>query len=186
MSTTSGLTFRDRQGHRIGTLSVANVLAWLAIVAPIVIAAQVIRTAAPASPWWPAVVLVLLAVATADLPDSMFPLSTVLATAGWWIATVEDVRLGPTVVVALSLLVFHVAAGHAALGPPGRDDDAAVLRGVVARIAQVGALTVVLAAVAGVTTGRVDVPPVVLGLALISTGALPWLAGRWKRFGAGH
>jgi hypothetical protein len=186
MSTTSGLTFRDRQGRRIGTLSVANVLAWLAIVAPVVIAAQVIRAAAPTSPWWPAVVLVLLAVATADLPDSMFALSTVLGTAGWWIAVVEDVRLGPTVVVALALLVFHVAAGHAALGPPGRDDDRAVLRGVVARIAQVGALTVVLAAVAGVATGRVDVPPVALGIALLATGALPWLAGRWKRPAAGH
>ena len=186
MSTTSGVTFRDRQGHRIGTLSVANVLAWLAIVVPIIVVAEVTRASAPTSPWWPALVLVLLAIASAELPDSMFPLTTVLASAGWWIAVVEQVRLGPTLVVALGLLVFHVAAGHAALGPQGRDDDGAVLRGVVTRTAAVGALTVVLGAVADVTTGRVDVPPAGLGLALLAAGALPWLAGRWKRSGAGH
>lgn len=186
MSAISGLRFRDRQGRRIGTLSVANVLAWLAIVVPIVVAAEVTRGAAPTSPWWPAVVLVLLAIATAELPDSMCPLSTVLVAAGWWIAAVDDVRLGPTLVVALALLAFHVAAAHTATGPPGRDDDSAVLRGVVARTAQVGALTIVLAALAGVTTGRVDTPPSALGLALLAVGALPWLAGRWRRSAAGH
>lgn len=175
-SESTGLTFRDRQGRRIGTLSAPNVLAWLAIVVPILVVVERTLASAPSAPWWPAVLVVLLAVGSADLPDSMFALTTVVLAVGWWVVTVDRITLGSTVVVALALLVFHVAVGHAALGPPGRADDRAVLRGVVGRTALVGALTVGLAAVAAATTGRVDVPTGVLVLALLATGALPWFA----------
>lgn len=172
----TGLTFRDRQGHRIGTLSAPGVAAWLLVVVPILVVVERTLTSAPGAPWWPAVLVVLLAVGSADLPDSMFALATVVVAVTWWVVAVDRITLGSTVTVALALLVFHVAVGHAALGPPGRADDRAVLRGVVSRTALVGALTVGLAALAAATAGRVDVPTGVLAPALLVTGALPWFA----------
>lgn len=183
----TGLTFRDRQGHRIGTLSAPNVLAWLAVVGPILVVVERTLASAPTAPWWPAVLVALLAVGSAELPDSMFALATVLVAVGWWVVTVDRITLGSTVVVALALLVFHVAVGHAALGPPGRADDRGVLGRAVIRTALIGAFTIGLAAVAAGTTGRVDVPAGVLALALLATGALPWFARHLLRStGADH
>lgn len=181
-----GVTFSDRQGNRIGTLSVASVLTWLAIVAPLVLVAERTLAAAPGTPWWPAVLIVLLGAASADSPDGSFPFVTVGAAVAWWVAVTGHPPLGPTLVVALALLVFHAATGHAALGPRGRDDDVVVVRAVVRRTSVVAGLTLLLAALAAAATDRVVVPPAVLGLALIAAGALPWVAGRWLRPGGGH
>lgn len=182
----SGVTFTDRQGNRIGTLSPASILTWLAIVAPLVLVVERTVAAAPGTPWWPAVVIVLLGVASADAPDGSFPFVTMGVALAWWVAVTEHPPIGPTLVVALALLVFHVATGHAAIGPRGRDDDVDVIRGVVRRTALVAGLTLVLAAIAAAASDRVVVPAAVLGLALIAAGSLPWVAGRWLRPPEGH
>ncbi|MCX6401645.1 MAG: hypothetical protein NTX33_17165 [Propionibacteriales bacterium] len=183
---TGGVTFSDRQGNRIGSLSATTVLTWLTIVAPLVLIAERTVAAAPGTPWWPAIVIVLLGVASADSPDSSFPFVTVGVAVAWWVAVTEHPSLGSTLVVALALLVFHIATGHAAIGPRGRDDDVEVVRAVVRRTTTVAGLTLVLAAIAAAASDRVVVPAAVLGLALVAAGSLPWVAGRWLRPGAGH
>lgn len=168
----SALLIRDREGHRIGTLSAGRVARWLTIVGSCAMVAAQVVAVDRAGPRWPALLLVLLAVASANLPDGGVPLATIGFAAGWWLVAVPSPAAGPATVVALALLVFHVATTHAATGPAGRDVAGRVVLAALGRTAAVGLGTLAVGLGAATTTGRVDVPALVLALALAAVAAL--------------
>lgn len=174
----SGLqvTVRDRRGRWVATLSPAAIGRWVLVVGPVLAVVAAIATEAPDSPWWPAVVVGLLALGSAELPDSPAPLLTVGATGAWWVVAVPDPTAGPVLVVAVAVLVFHTATAYAALGPPRRTADRRVVRGVVARTTPIGAATLAVGVLAGAAEGADVVPGAVVvalaalaGLALLTT-----------------
>ncbi len=135
-----------------------------------------VATAAPDGPWWPAVVVGLLALGAAELPDSPAPLLTLGVAAAWWVAVVPDPTAGPVLVVAVAFLGFHTTTAYAALGPPGRAADRRVVRGVVTRTTPIGAATLAVGVLAG--AARVDVVPGAVVVALLALAGLAWLTTR--------
>jgi hypothetical protein len=174
----TGLAVVDRRGRRLGTLTWAGALTWLAVIAPIFAVAVWLTRVAPDTPWWPGPALLVLAVATAALPDSPTGLVTITGACAWWVVAATDEPLSGSIVVAAALLVFHVATAHAAAGPPGRTTDRASVLRLAGRSALVLAATTALWLVAMAAEGRVVVPPVVLGAALLTAGAVPLLGVR--------
>jgi len=171
------LTLRDRRGRWVATLSPAAVGRWLTIVGPMLAVVAAVATAAPDGPWWPAVVVALLALGSAELPDSPAPLLTLGVAASWWVVVAPDPSGGPVLVVAVAFLVFHTATGYAAVGPPGRTADRRVVRGVVARTTPIGAATLAVGVLAIAAEGA-DVVPGAVVVALLALAALARLTTR--------
>ncbi|QSR27450.1 hypothetical protein CFH99_17655 [Nocardioides aromaticivorans] len=175
----SGLqvTVRDRRGRWVATLSPAAVGRWLLVVGPMLAVVAAVATAAPDSPWWPAAVVGLLALGSAELPDSPAPLLTLGVAAAWWVAAVPDPTGGPVLVVAVAFLVFHTTTAYAASGPPGRTADRRVVRAVVSRTTPIGAATLAVGVLAVAAEGT-DVVPGAVVVALLALAALAWLTTR--------
>lgn len=171
------VTVRDRRGRWVATLSPAAVGRWLLVVGSMLVVVAAVATAAPDGPWWPAGVVGLLALGSAELPDSSAPLLTLGVAAAWWVAVVPDPAGGPVLVVAIAFLVFHTATAHAALGPPGRTAGRRVVRGVVSRTTPIGAATLAVGVLALAAEGA-DVVPGAVVVALLGLAGLAWLTTR--------
>lgn len=118
------------------------VLRGLVLVSPFVALFATIRAGAPDRTWVVGL-LALMTLLSGLLPDSHAPLSVVLLTGGYWGIAVEQ-HLSPWVlVVAIALLVFHVACVLASYGPPSVVLDAVLLHRWLAR-AGLGAMAAVL------------------------------------------
>jgi hypothetical protein len=173
-----GVVLLDREGRRLGVITLTGLVTALSIVVPIGLVAVLVLALAPGGPWWPAVVVTVLALLTAAAPDSGFGFVTLVATSAWWLLALDEDALGWSLPAAACLLAFHLATAHAAAGPEGRSVDPAVVRRLAASAAAV------LAGVAGLwlgalaVVGRADVPAVLSAAALLAVGALPWLADR--------
>lgn len=175
----SGLqvTVRDRRGRWVATLSPAAVGRWLTIVGSMLAVVAAIATAAPESPWWPGAIVALLALGSAELPDSPAPLLTLGVAASWWVVAVPDPSGGPVLVVAVAFLVFHTTTGYAAVGPPGRTADRRVVRGVVSRTTPIAAASLAVGVLAVAAEGA-DVVPGAVVVALLALAGLAWLTTR--------
>lgn len=171
------LTVRDRRGRWVATLSPAAIVRWLLVVGSMIAVVAAVATAAPGGPWWPAAVVGLLALGSAELPDSSAPLLTLGVAAAWWVAVVPDPTAGPVLVVAVAFLVFHTTTAYAALGPPGRAADRRVVRGAVARTTPIGAATLAVGVLAVAAEGA-DVVPGAVVVGLLGLGGLAWLTTR--------
>jgi hypothetical protein len=175
----SGLqvTVGDRRGRWVATFSPAGVARWLTIVGSMLVVVAAVASAATDGPWWPAAVVALLALGSAELPDSPAPLLTLGTAASWWVVAVPDPTGGPVLVVAVAFLVFHTTTAYAALGPPGRAAGSTVARGVVARTTPIGAATLAVGVLAGAAEGA-DVVPGAVVVALLTLAGLAWLTTR--------
>lgn len=171
------LTVRDRGGRWVATLSPAAIGSWLLVVGSMLAVVAAVASAAPDGPWWPAAVVGLLALGSAELPDSPAPLLTLGVAAAWWVAVVPDPTGGPVLVVAIAFLVFHATTAHAALGPPGRAADPRVVRGVVSRTTPIGAASLAVGVLAIAAEGA-DVVPGAVVVALLALAGLAWLTTR--------
>lgn len=165
------VTVRDRRGRRVASLSPAAIGRWLLVVGSMLAVVAAVATAAPDAPWWPAAVVGLLALGSAELPDSPAPLLTLGVAAAWWVAVVPDPAGGPVLVVAVAFLVFHTTTAYAAVGPPRRAADRRVVRGVVTRTTPIGAATLAVGVLAGAAEGA-DVVPGAVVVALLALAGL--------------
>lgn len=175
----SGLevTVRDRQGRWVATLSPAAIGRWLTVVGSMLAVVAAVTAAAPEGPWWPAAVVGVLALGSAELPDSPAPLLTLGVAASWWVVAVPDPTAGPVLVVAVAFLVFHTTTAYAAVGPPGRTADRRVVRGVVSRTTPIGAASMAVGVLAVAAEGA-DVVPGAVVVALLALAGLTWLTTR--------
>lgn len=177
----SGLrvTVRDRRGRWAATFSPAAVGRWLLVVGSMLAVVAAVATAAPGRPWWPAAVVGLLALGSAELPDSPAPLLTLGVAASWWVVAAPDPTGGPVLVVAVAFLVFHTTTAYAAQGPPGRAADRRLVRGLVARTTPIGAATLAVGVLAIAAEGA-DVVPGAVVVALLALAGLAWVTTRLR------
>ncbi|WP_183098520.1 hypothetical protein [Nocardioides pelophilus] len=173
----TGFALEDRDGTQLLTITVPGIVVRLSAVAPIAIAVGALHRVAPDALWWPSVLLVLLAVLSAELPDSGAGLVTLGGLAAWWLIAVPEPEVWWGLLVACCALVFHAALAHAAAGPSGCAPTwLAVLR-LARRCGGVLVATTGLAAVVEAAAEWGEPPMLVVGLTLALVGVLPWLAG---------
>ena len=184
-SPVTGFVLEDRDGTPLLTLTVPGVVVRLLAVTPIVVAIAVLHRVAPDVHWWPSLALVVLAIGSAGLPDSILGLVTLGGLAAWWLVAVQDPAVPGTLVVAGCGLVFHVALAHAAAGPSGFGPTRAAVRRLTARCAALLLFTGGVAAVVEVADEWDDSPALVVAATLALVGTLPWLAARRHRPGSG-
>ena len=181
MSGGAGWVLEDRDGNRLLTLTVPGIVLRLLTVAPIVVAMAVVHEVAPDTPWWPSVLLVVLAVASAELPDSGVGLMTLGGAGAWWLVAVQEPEVWWGLLVAACLLTFHVALAHAAAGPAGCAPTWGVVRRLGGRCSAVLLVAAGLALVVEVAEDGGEPPAVVVGVTLALVGALPWYAATHRR-----
>lgn len=176
---TTGFALEDRDGTPLLAITVPGVVVRLFAVAPIAIAVAALhRVAPPDTPWWPSVLLVLLAALSAGLPDSGAGLATLAGLVAWWLTAVREPEVWWGLLVAGCALVFHATLAHAAAGPSGcAPTGVAVLR-MARRCGGVLAATAGLAALVEATEEWGEPPVLVVGVTLALVGVLPWLAAR--------
>ncbi|KAA1425609.1 hypothetical protein [Nocardioides antri] len=174
-SSVTGFVVEDRSGARLLTITVPGVVVRLLTVVPVAVAVLAVHRVAPGTPWWPSVLVVLLAVVAAEVPDSGAGLVTLGGLVGWWLVAVPEPSAGWTFVVACCGLVFHLALAHAAAGPRGCAPSAAVVGRLAARCGGLLAVTGAVAVVAAAAEEWGEPPVVLVALTLALAGALPWL-----------
>jgi hypothetical protein len=177
-STVTGFVLEDRDGTPLLTLTVPGIVVRLLAVTPVVVTLAVLHRSAPDAVWWPSLALVVVAVGSAGLPDSVLGLVTLGGLVAWWLVAVQEPAVPGVLVVAGCGLVFHVALAHAAAGPSGFGPTRAAVRRLTARCAALLLFTGGVAAVVEVAEGWGEPPAMVVGVTLALVGALPWLAGR--------
>ncbi len=174
----SGFVLEDREGARLLTITLPGIVVLILTIAPVAIALGALHRVAPDTPWWPSLVLVLLAVISAEVPDSGAGLVTLGGLVGWWLISVQEPTVWWALLVACCGLVFHVALAHAAAGPSGCAPTRAVVTQLAGRCGVVLLMTAGLATVVEVAEEWGEPPALVVGLTLALVGALPWLAAR--------
>jgi hypothetical protein len=174
----TGFVLEDRDGTQLLTITVPGIVVRLMTVAPVVIAVGALHRVAPDVPWWPSVLLVLMAVVSASLPDTGAGLVTLGGLVAWWLISVEESAVWWGLLVACCGLVFHVALAHAAAGPPGCTPTWPAVGRLARRCAGVLLATVGLAVVVEAAEEWGEPPTLVVVLTLALVGALPWLAAR--------
>lgn len=175
-SSVTGLVVEDRSGARLLTITVPGGVVRLLAVVPVAVAVLAVHRAAPGTPWWPSVLVVLLAMVAVAIPDSGAGLVALAALVGWWLVAVPDPSARSAYLVAGCGLVFHLALAHAAAGPRGCAPSAAVVGRLAARCGWLLAVTGAVALVTGVGEEWGEPPAIVVALTLALAGALPWLA----------
>lgn len=174
----TGIAVEDREGTPLLTITVPRVVVRLFAVAPVAIAVGVLHRVAPDALWWPSALLVLLAVLSAELPDSGAGLVALAGLVAWWLIAVREPEVWWGLIVACCALAFHATLAHAAAGPSGCTPAwVAVLR-LARRCGAVLVATAGLAALVAAAGEWGEPPTLVVGLTLALVGALPWLATR--------
>jgi hypothetical protein len=174
----TGFVLEDRDGTRLLTVTAPGFVVLVLTVAPVAAALAVLHRVAPGTVWWPSLVVVLLALVAAGLPDSGAGLVTLAALVAWWLIAVPEVLVWWALLVASCGLVFHVALAHAAAGPSGCAPTWATVRGLAARCGVVLLVTAGVALVVEVAEEWGEPPALLVGITLALVGALPWLAAR--------
>ncbi|WP_183095923.1 hypothetical protein [Nocardioides stalactiti] len=174
----TGLVVTDRDGSRLLTLTLPGLVTRLCVVLPVFLALVVVDRLAPEAPWWPPLVLVVLAAAAAELPDTSVGLVTLGGLVAWWLHAVTGPSEWWALLVAGCGLAFHTALAHAAAGPPGCTPTWAVVRRLAARCTGVLLVTGALALVVEIAEEGGEPPLLVVGLALALVAALPWAVRR--------
>lgn len=177
-SPVTGFVVEDRDGTPLLTLTVPGIVVRLVTVVPVAVALTALHLAAPDAEWWPSVTLLVLAVASAELPDSGVGLVTLGGLVAWWLIAVPEPATWWALVVSCCGLVFHVALAHAAAGPAGAGPTRAVVGRLAMRCTAVLLFTAGVAAVVEVAEEWGEPPALVVGITLALVGALPWLAVR--------
>ncbi|RHW27954.1 hypothetical protein D0Z08_06625 [Nocardioides immobilis] len=177
-SALTGFVVEDRDGTRLLTITIPGIVVRILTIVPVVTALGVLHLVAPETPWWPSLVLVLLAVISAEVPDSGAGLVTLAGLVSWWLLAVPEDTVWWALLVATCGLVFHVALAHAAAGPPGATPTWAVVRQLAGRCGLVLLVTTGLAVVVEVAEEWGEPPAVLVGITLALIGILPWLAAR--------
>jgi len=175
-SPVTGFVLTDRDGTQLLTITVPGIVVRLLTVAPVAIAVGALHRVAPDTLWWPSVLLVLMAVVSAALPDTGAGLVTLAGLAAWWLIAVRESEVWWGLLVACCGLVFHAALAHAAAGPPGCTPTWSAVVRLARRCGGVLLVTAGLAVVVEVAEEWGDPPTLVVGLTLALVGALPWLA----------
>lgn len=174
----TGFSLEDRDGTPLLTITVPGVVVRLFAVAPIAVAVGALHRVAPDALWWPSALLVLLAVLSAELPDSGAGLVTLAGLAAWWLVAVPEPEVWWGLLVACCALVFHAALAHAAAGPSGCTPTWVAGLRLARRCAGVLVATAGLAALVAAADEGGEPPALVVGLTLALVGVLPWLAAR--------
>jgi len=178
----TGFVLEDRDGTRLLTITVPGIVVRVLTVAPVAIAVGAVHRVAPDdTPWWPSLLLVLLAVVSAELPDSGVGLFTLGGLVAWWLIAVPASAVWWGLLVACCGLVFHAALAHAAAGPRGATPTWAVVARLAQRCAVVLLVTGGLAVVVEVAEEWGEPPALLVGITLTLVGALPWLAAQGAR-----
>jgi hypothetical protein len=177
-SPVTGFVLEDRDGTPLLTLTVPGIVVRLLTVVPVAVALAALHLVSPDAEWWPSVTLLLLAIASAELPDSAAGLMTLGGLVAWWLIAVPEPGIWWALVVSCCGLVFHVALAHAAAGPSGSAPTWGVVRRLVGRSAAVLLFTCGVAALVEVAEEWGEPPALVVGITLVLVGALPWLAAR--------
>lgn len=181
MSTPGGVTgfvLEDRDGTRLLTITIPGIVVRILTVAPVAIALGALHRVAPDTLWWPSAILVLLAVVSAELPDSGAGMITLGGLIAWWLISVGEVAAWWALLVAACALVFHTALAHAAAGPPGCAPTWSTVRRLAVRCAAVLLVTSGLALVVEAAEEWGEPPTLMVGITLALVGVLPWLAAR--------
>lgn len=148
---------------------------------------------------WYAIVVGVLALGSALLPDSHIGLLVVVTVGGHWATSSAGVLGYGVLVLAVALLVFHVSALLASYGPPSVVLEADLVLAWLGRAALATAVAAIVWVVARVA-GGLGLPdhPLVFGGALLvlvaatllatglMTGMLSWSAGRPDAPGPGE
>ena len=180
-SALTGFVLEDRDGTRLLTITIPGIVVRLLTIAPIGVALGALHLVAPGTPWWPSALVLLLAVISAELPDSGTGLVTLAGLVSWWLLTVPEDTVWWALLVAGCGLVFHVALAHAAAGPPGAAPTRAVVGQLARRCAVVLLMTAALAVVVEAAEEWGEPPAVLVAITLALVGVLPWLAARRTR-----
>ena len=174
----STLAVEDRSGATLLTITVPGLVTRLLTVLPVAVALGSLHVVSSDVPWWPSAIVGVLAVLSAEVPDSGAGLVTLVGLVAWWLLAVDDASPWWSLLVAACALVFHVALAHAAAGPSGCAPTALVIGRLALRCGVVLAITAAVALVVDVAEEWGEPPSLVVGLTLASVGALPWLAAR--------
>jgi hypothetical protein len=118
-------------------------------------------------PWWMLVTVVVLAGASAAMPDSPFGAGVGLVVLAWWTLTLGDQLPGWVVLAAVALVVAHVAGVLTSYGPATMPVDAATVR----LWARRGALVLLTAPVAQATARLLRGEPEQPGIWMLGVGA---------------
>jgi hypothetical protein len=175
-SPVTGFVVEDRDGTELLTLTIPGLVVRLLTVAPVATALAVLYAIAPGAAWWPSAAVLLLAVLSAELPDSGAGLATLGGLVGWWLVAVPEPAVWWALVISGCCLVFHVVLAHAAAGPSGAGPTRAVVGRLTMRCAVVLVLTAGVAAVVEVAEEWGEPPALAVGITLALAGALPWFA----------
>ena len=125
----SSWTITDSTGVQWVTVTPTRALTRVMILAPAVLAVLAQQYAAPASPLWPVILVLPIAVLAARQPDSVAATFFIAAYAVWWLLSETNEASLWSLLAALSLLAFHATVAFSAAGPRGQvSDRAAVVR----------------------------------------------------------
>lgn len=177
----SGFVLEDRDGAQLLTITIPGIVGHVLTVAPIAIAVGALHRTAPDTPWWPSALLVLLALVSAQVPDSGAGLMTLGGLVAWWLIAVQEPVVWWALLVASCGLVFHLALAHAAAGPTGCAPTWPTVGRLARRCAIVLLVTVSLAVVVDAAEAWGEPPALLVGITLALAGALPWIAARRQR-----
>jgi|GEM_PF-6887567 len=180
-SALTGFVLEDRDGTRLLTITIPGIVVRLLTVLPVGVALVALHLVAPGTPWWPSLMVLLLAVISAALPDSGTGLVTLAGLVSWWLLAVPEDTIWWALLVASCSLVFHAALAHAAAGPPGATPTWAVVGQLARRCAVVLLVTAGLAVVVETAAEWGEPPAVLVAITLGLIGVLPWLAARRTR-----
>lgn len=135
-------------------------------------------------PVWYLLLVVVLGVFSAAVPDGHTGLALVLVVGGGWAAAVPDGLSAWGLLVAFALLVFHLAAVLATYGPPALVLDRALLARWGRRALGSVAVTVLVWVVARVLAGVQPVGgPLLAAAALLLAAVWALLMRRWLTAG---
>ncbi len=174
----TGFVLEDRDGTPLLTITVPGIVVRILVVAPVVLALWALHRAAPGTPWWPSLLVALLAVISTEVPDSAAGMVTLGGLVAWWLVSVPEPAVWWGLLVACCGLVFHVTLAHAAAGPPGCRPTRAAVAQLAGRCSVVLLVTAGLATVVEVAEEWGEPPAAIVGITLALVGALPWLAAR--------
>ena len=178
----------DTWQHRLDTVRATAPHRWALSVLAVLAAGLAAHTAAASAYGWregsPLVVgvIVALAVGAAVRPESGFGVAVIAAVTWRWLAVpTADAMSAHVVLVACSLLLFHVAIALMAATPPDAAMPTFVLRRWGARTAVVAAVTVTIWALAAAMRSRSGSAETALTVAAFAALASAALALRSRR-----
>lgn len=174
----TGFVLEDRDGTPLLTLTIPGIALRVLTVAPVALTLGALHLVAPDTPWWPSLLILLMAVVAAELPDSAVGMVTLGTLVLWWLVAAGEPAIWWALLVSACGLVFHAALAHASAGPPGATPTLATVTALSGRCGVVLLVTAGIALVVDVAEEWGEPPAVTVAVTLALVGALPWWAAR--------